>query len=64
MKKQFAAAAALALISMVSCGNKVVPNATVKVETGDALPESYIEGSGSTSAVGTKKIKTTKWIIL
>ena len=47
-----------ALVMLTGCGNKVVPNATVKVETGDALPESYIGGSGSTSAVNSKKAGT------
>lgn len=59
MKIKYAAAVILAAFSLTACGKQVVPNATVKVETGDALPESYIGGSGSSSAVKNTKISTT-----
>lgn len=49
----------LAVGSLTACGNKVVPNATVKVETSEALPESYASGSGSTSSAKNNKTKTT-----
>ena len=60
MKIRHAAALALAIFSLTACGNKVVPNATVKVETGSALPDSFATVSGSsTSAAKNNKTKTT-----
>ena len=60
MKIRHAAAMALALFSLTACGNKVVPNASVKVESGEALPESFATVSGSsTSAAKNNKTKTT-----
>ena len=59
MKTLYASAIALALFCCASCSDKVVPNATVKVETSEALHESFAAVSGSsTSAAKTGRIVT------
>ena len=60
MKKITAAILSLSLAACTGCSEKVVPHASVKVETGDALPESYAGVSGSSTSTGkNSKTKTT-----